>query len=567
MVSRDARRDSTGDPPQEAQLVLNALTQELKNLQQDVVVQLARDVARLQSEKSRLVREIQALHDLKPPLPKDLAKEPEGNLSSLSFDAQQQWVRHLAQSIADRLNEQLAQPIEEAMSASPTDRHTALDRSLNTSYSHLERDLVDRRSVLSQQLQRMENLQQQGEAILTALIDRMSQHLHSPAEGVLLPPETGDPPRSSRTLPISSPGSIDVRSAFASSVEPSAPPPKPQLFVRTGLVLAFLSTALLALFNLSIKLIFQESTPFGQSQWASWSGILDPSWGNVLLISFLRMAIVMLLVPGMARWLYPSFWQDLRQLTAPRNRTLQGRVLGSGVCLFLSQILVYKAIGQIPTAVAISLFFIFPVLTILGGWVLFGERPTPTRWAIGAIVLLGCLFCLPNWGVSGSGSEFTEGTLTAIVAGVAFAGYVSFAQLCGQNFHPIPFSFVNFSIAFVLSGIVLLATSIAGGTVEVPGGREWTLLVWGIGLGVLSALSYLFNTFAIRYCGTTLSSIVGSTVPMLTALFGWSIANEQLQNHQIFGVVLVTSGAIGLSLERLFQSQQNSKHRSHHGSR
>jgi drug/metabolite transporter (DMT)-like permease len=572
MVSRDARQDSMGDPPQEAQQVLNALTQELKNLQQDVVVQLAQDVARLQSEKSRLIREIQALNDRQSPFPKDLAQESGENLSSAGFDTQQQWTRHLAQSIADHLHEQIAQPMRDSVSADappsaslPTDRHTVLDRRLTTSYGHLEGDLADRRSILSQQLRRMENLQQQGEAILTALIDRMSQPLHSPAEGVLLPPETGDPPiREGRTLPLSPPTSINVRSAFVSSVLPesSSSLPKTRIFVRKGLVFAFLSTALLALFNLSIKLIFQESTLFGQSPGVSWSGILDPSWSNVLFISFLRMAIVMLLVPVMARWLYPSVWRDLRQFTAPRNLTRQGQVIGSGVCLFLSQIFVYRAIGQIPTAVALSLFFIFPVLTILGGWVLLGERPTPSRWGIGVIVLLGCLFCLPNWGVSGSGSDFTDGTLTAILAGAAFAGYVSLAQLCGKHLHPIPFSFVNFSVSFFLSGIILLVTSITGGPVDVPGGQEWTLLGWGVGLGVLSALSYILNTLAIRYSGATLSSIVGATIPMLTALFGWSIINEPLQNHQIFGVVLVTIGAIGLSLERLFQWQQHSKHRS-----
>lgn len=568
MVSRDAQREGTGDPPQEAQQALNALTQELKNLQQDVVVQLARDVARLQREKSRLVREIQALHDRQPSFSSDRFKDGMGDGSS--FDAQQQWIRHLAQSIADRLQAQLSSPLENSSSVdtpSISKPPTELDRRLSTSYRHLEGDLADRRSLLSQQLRRMENLQQQGEAILTALIDRMSQDLHRSPAGVLPPPETSD----RRIIPLSPPPPIDVRSTFTPSVAPSKPPsPVPPntrsaLSIRKGLLLALLSTALLALFNLSIKLIFQESTPLGQSQWENWTGILDVSWGNVLFVSFLRLAIVMLLLPGMALWLYPSFWQELRQLTAPRNRSLQGQVIGSGICLFFSQILVYKAIGQIPTAVAISLFFIFPVLSSLGGWVLFGERPTSGRWAIGAIVLLGCLFCLPNWSVVGS--NFVEGTLTAIAAGVVFTGYVLLAQLCGKKLHPIPFSFIHFAIAFILSGVgVLLTPSIFGGTVEIPGGQEWTLLGWGVGLGGLSALSYIFNTLAIRYSGATLSSIVGATVPIVTALLGWSIINEPLQNNQIFGIVLVTIGAIGLSLERLFQSKQNTKRRSSNSS-
>jgi drug/metabolite transporter (DMT)-like permease len=578
MVSRDARRDSTGDPPQEAQQILNTLTQELKNLQQDVVIQLARDVARLQSEKSRLVREIQALQDdRQQALSGDLTIEQMGTVLSSSLDDRQQWVRHLAQSIADRLHTQLAQSSDNADSGdapsqtqSPGDLHRSLGRSLNASYRHLEGDLADRRSALSQQLRRMENLQQQGEAILTTLIDRMSQQLHSQPEPVWLPPGTSNPPQSSRSehhrMPLAVASSVEVRSAFAPSmVSPESPlPESPQtqsrISVRKGLILAFLSTALLALFNLSIKLIFQNSTPWGQSQWESWSGILDPSWGNVLLLSFLRMAIIMLLVPGMALWLYPSLWQDLRQLTARSHRVLQGQTLGCGVLLFLSQIFIYRAIGQIPTAVAISLFFIFPVLTIMGGWLLFGERPTLTCWAIGAIVLLGCLFCLPNWGVSGGSSDFFGGDLAAIAGGVAFAGYVLLAQPCTRKLHPIPLSCANFLIAFILSGVgVWLTTAFSGENVEVPSGQEWILLSWGVGLGGFSALSYLCNTLAIRYSGATLSSIVGATIPMLTALCGWLIANEQLPNHQIFGMVLVTIGAIGLSLERLFQSKQNTK--------
>lgn len=321
--------------------------------------------------------------------------------------------------------------------------------------------------------------------------------------------------------------------------------------MRKGLLWALLSTAALALFNLSIKLIFQETLPWGDSQWENWTGVLNPSWGNVLLISFLRLAIVLLLLPGIALWLYPSFWQDLRQFTAPRNRSLQRNLIGSGICLFFSQVFVYRAIGFLPTAVAISLFFIFPVFTLLGDWILFKSRSTPTRWAIGAIVLLGCLFCLLNRGTVDD--NFTHGTLGALAAGAAFTGYVLLAQRCGNKLHPIPFSFVNFLISLILSGVgVAIATANAMGNLEVPSGQEWTIVGWSVGLGGLSVLSYLFNTLAIRSSGTTLSSLVGATLPMLTALFGWFLANEVLQNQQIFGMVLVTVGAIGLSLERLF---------------
>lgn len=544
MVSRDARQEGEGDSPQEAQHILNALTQDLRNLQQDVVAQLARDVARLQSEKLRLVREIENLRERPPSVPRDLARVPDPEETSLEADDtpcgsrlrdRQQWVQHLAQSIADRL------------SPSP-----AIDPSTNGS-RYLEGDLADRRSVLSQHLRRMENLQHQGEAILTALMDRMSEQLPNGANGSSMPPETDAP------LPLRERQTIATFAPASPTDDPSprvSLPPRSKT-LRPGIVLAFISTVLLALFNLSIKLIFQESAPFGQSRWENWSGILDPTWGNALLVLFLRMAIVMLLVPLVAKWLYPLCWQDLRQLTAPRNRIVLGQVIGSGIFLFLSQVCVYKAIGEMPTAIAIGLFFTFGAIVGLGSWVLFGDRPTFPRLAIGALVLVGGWLCLGNG---------TDGTFAAISAAIAFAAYVLLSQLCAKKLHPIPFSFVNFSIAFALSGIgVLLAPSFAPGAVTVPSGREWMLLVWGIGLGVLSIASYVTNTQSIRSGGTMPSSIVGATVPILTAFCGWSIANEALPNPQILGIVLVTTGAIGLSLERLVRAKQQAKQRSVRG--
>ncbi|RMG09300.1 MAG: DMT family transporter [Cyanobacteria bacterium J055] len=555
MVSRDARQEGAGDSPQEAQHILNALTQELRNLQQDVVAQLACDVARLQSEKSRLVREIEALRERPPSVPRDRARVPDPEETSLEADDtpkgsrlrdRQEWVQHLAQSIADRL------------SPSP-----AIDPSTNGS-RYLEGDLADRRSALSQHLRRMENLQHQGEAILTALMDRMGEQLHNGANGGSLPPETDAPPplgERQAFVSISPASPAEARS-------PVAPSPPRSKTLRQGIVLAFISTALLALFNVSIKLIFQESAPFGQSRWENWSGILEPTWGNALLVLFLRMAIVMLLLPAMAKWLYPPCWQDLRQLTAPRNRIVLGQAIGSGFLLFLSQVCVYKAIGEMPTAVAIGLFFTFGAIVGLGSWVFLGDRvsdslweyrPTFPRLAISALVLVGGWLCLENG---------ADGTFAAISAAIAFAAYVLLSQLCAKKLHPIPFSFVNFSLAFALSGIgVLLAPSFAPGAVTVPSGREWMLLVWGVGLGGLSLLSYVANIQSIRSGGAVPSSIVGATVPILTAFCGWSIANEAVPNPQILGIVLVTIGAIGLSLERLFQAKQRAKRRSVKGNR
>ena len=136
--------------------------------------------------------------------------------------------------------------------------------------------------------------------------------------------------------------------------------------MQTGLVLALLYSAVLSLFNVSIRVILNESSILGL---VSWGGIISPSLGNSMLILFMRMVVVVLLMPLLAMQLYPQWWSELQTFQKPENRRLQYQVIGSGAALFISQVLIYIALGNIPAGVAITLFFIFPIVTVLGGLV------------------------------------------------------------------------------------------------------------------------------------------------------------------------------------------------------
>ena len=46
------------------------------------------------------------------------------------------------------------------------------------------------------------------------------------------------------------------------------------------------------------------------------------------------------------------------------------------------------------------------------------------------------------------------------------------------------------------------------------------------------------------------ASLLGATVPALTALLAWAILQKTLQVQQIFGLVLITLGVVALSLEQ-----------------
>ena len=52
----------------------------------------------------------------------------------------------------------------------------------------------------------------------------------------------------------------------------------------------------------------------------------------------------------------------------------------------LFKVFIYIALGNVKAGIAVTLFFIYPIATTLGAWVLFGDRPSTLRFlAMGGI--------------------------------------------------------------------------------------------------------------------------------------------------------------------------------------
>ncbi|MCY7323221.1 MAG: DMT family transporter, partial [Phormidesmis sp. CAN_BIN36] len=70
-------------------------------------------------------------------------------------------------------------------------------------------------------------------------------------------------------------------------------------------------------------------------------------------------------------------------------------------------------------------------------------------------------------------------------------------------------------------------------------------------LGALTLVGYLTNNFGVRQLGAARSSIVASSGPVITAVLAAIIIHSQLQQVQVFGILLVTIGVTALSFERM----------------
>lgn len=184
--------------------VLQAVTKDLTALQQGVIGQLSRDITRLQAEKTRLVTDIDKLQTHY----QTLQSRQLETLSQQQIAQQQLWAKQLAQVLASHLQALMIQRLNQL--ATPQTAATAqtnsvpltpangqgdnahrllasLDATFSTTFKALQQDLNSYQSSLSQQLNRMQSLEQQGEAILAALIDRLRDQLQVEASRAVSP--------------------------------------------------------------------------------------------------------------------------------------------------------------------------------------------------------------------------------------------------------------------------------------------------------------------------------------------------------------------------------------------
>jgi drug/metabolite transporter (DMT)-like permease len=578
---------SKGEPEdaQSAEEVLHSVMQELDALHENVKGQLNQDITRLQTEKNHLIEDIEGLREQY----RKLQSQQMEALSGRYIQQQQLWLKQLAQVLAHNLQDLLVQRFNELSANSghslsspipsgefpipmPPSNYgerasellAALDERIDRSFQMLEQDLSSYESELSMRLNNMQTLERQGEELLQNLVNRIREELESQEEYLenpfdaqdsypeestnsvraqVLPPTPADRPRES----VPQPSSV-----------PSTAPAKAPSQVQTGLVLALSSAVVLSLFNVCLRILIKSKNPRVVFGLFEFPGVVTPGFGNSLLILLMRLIVVMALMPILATFLYPSVWKDIRRLFQSGDRALWSKVLGSAFFLFLSQVLIYLAIGNIPAGIAITIFFIYPIVTVLGSWILFGSRPS--RVGFLAIVGITAGLILAGWpsfaAPAPGGGNVGVGVTAALASGITFAGYVLLTQMAAGKLHPIPFSLVNFAAIFVFSSLSLWVPLSENFAPKIDQNVWPGLIVGGVVLGVLTLFSYLLNNFAIRFAGAALASVIGTLGPALTALFGFIIINEKLQPVAILGMAVVTLSVAAMSVERIMAPQK-----------
>ena len=306
------------------------------------------------------------------------------------------------------------------------------------------------------------------------------------------------------------------------------------------------SALLLAIQNVVLKILFASSVLFGVVQLG---GYLAPTFGHSLLLLEMRTFLTVIGLSVLAPRLYPPVFAELKRLAQPSQWSLLLEVLASGSLLSLALTLLFAAISQLSTGIAVTIFFIYPTISAFLAWWVFGERLSAMTGAATVGVCLGVCLSAPGW------TGFTQaanvwGVLAALGAGLAYAWQGILSQMCLQRIHPVPFSLLTFWVMFTICGIGLSVV-----VLDVPP-QAWVPLWIGSGItATVTMIGYLLNNFGIWAIGVTPAFLVSASTPILTASIAWLAISEILLTRQVFGVLLVVAGIVVVGLERWQQER------------
>ncbi len=298
-----------------------------------------------------------------------------------------------------------------------------------------------------------------------------------------------------------------------------------------GILVMLLAGGFLSLQNVIVRIFFQGNGEIG--------GILSANFEHTILFLQTRTFFMMLFLGLLALRIYPKTFTEIRQ-----GGTALKSPLVSGLIYFVTVILLYLAIGNIPAGIAVTLFFVHPIIAMLLGWWRDRAQPNVLRWLILAGVTMGLILVTPQ--LQGNlSAQFTFGVTCALGAGLGFALYAVSAQTALIHFHPISFSLITFFLLFLFSSLTAVILPI-----QISESLCLPVLLWSIVSGVITLGGLVFTNLGIRLVGASTATLVGSIEPALTAVVAWLILQETLDLRQIIGIAIVTLSIAGLGLEK-----------------
>lgn len=200
-------------------------------------------------------------------------------------------------------------------------------------------------------------------------------------------------------------------------------------------------------------------------------------------------------------------------------------------------ILLLESYMCIPSGVATTIHFLYPlVVTLAMSWI-FKERMSPIIYI--AVVLSICGVALLAWGNHTDG-DFRRGVALALVTVITYAAYIiGVMRSRAAQIDSIVLTFYVLAFGSLLFFIYALVTS---GIEPIHSWSSWRDLI--MLAFVCTVLSDYTLILAIKRIGSTRTSILGSMEPLTAVVVGVLYFGERMDAVSIAGIILIILAVI-----------------------
>ncbi|CAN5579330.1 hypothetical protein BH24ACT15_BH24ACT15_16250 [soil metagenome] len=222
----------------------------------------------------------------------------------------------------------------------------------------------------------------------------------------------------------------------------------------------------------------------------------------------------------------------------------------AGVFFGIHQLMFMSAV-KMTTVVDVALMnALAPIVTAIGAWWLFSERPGKGfyAWSLLAIAGGGYLALGASAGPSGNAG----GMVLAVLNVVFFAGFFLASKSSRDSIAVVPFLAGVMVVAAIVVTIFVLVAKVPVGSVR----STDLLLAACVALGP-GALGHFVMTWPLRWVPANIPPVMRLAQPALSGVLAFAVLGERLTLTHLIGGLIIVAGAAGAINSRAGKGLRN----------
>ncbi len=253
--------------------------------------------------------------------------------------------------------------------------------------------------------------------------------------------------------------------------------------------------------------------------------------GNAISLTFYRF---LLILPFLYFFIKKNENETLKITKEELKKITFVGTLGYGA----TALLLYLSYNYIPSGMATTIHFIYPVFVILGCILFFKEKPSIIKIIAVILCLLGILMFY-----DGKGDINFTGVFLAFASSITFAFYTVYLDKSGlKKMSTIKLTFYLCLIASIMMFVFSIVTKTFTINMKPIGWFMALFLSLSVGLGVN------FFQIGIKIVGPQSTSILSTFEPITSVIIGVLILNEDFGLRTIIGTGLILIAVIMISV-------------------